>query len=225
MRRCFLPLLLLLNMNATAQAEGQAEPTPDCRLRNAALCQIGETQFPHDGPCPTDATTLRPPGKEDCNAAIPRERPSERPERPERLAHEEHPATTAVSVQTEPTALPAHTTWQLPALLFATLLTVLSLAAWLLHRLLRFSRERTTPIMLRDLGSAIAGTIGGFWLAFQGAGWAFGKAYNYFLANAAESTSMLGALVGLITFCLLLPIAGTLLTLVLLKLQDFLTRR
>ena len=224
MRRWLLPLLLLLSLNAAAEGESPTTGAQDCRLRNAALCQIGETQFPHDGPCPAEATTLRPPGKEDCSAAIPRERPSERPDRPERLAHEEHPAVAATP--SEPaTALPAHASWQLPALLFATLLAVLAFAAWLLHNLLRFTRERKKPITLRDLGSAIAGTIGGFWLSFQGAGWAFTKAYNYFLAIGAESPSMFGALVGLTAFCLLLPIAGTLLTLLLLKLQDFLTRR
>ncbi len=224
MRRWLLPLLLLLGLNAAAQAEGLTNGGQDCRLRNAALCQIGETQFPHDGPCPAEATTLRPPGKEDCDAAIPRERPSERPNRPERLAHEPPPA--AATAPSEPAAaLPAHASWQLPALLFATLLAVLAFAAWLLHNLLRFTRERKKPIALRDLGSAIAGAIGGFWLSFQGAGWAFAKAIVHFQEIGAESPTMFGALVGLIAFCLLLPIAGTLLTLLLLKLQDLLTRR
>ncbi len=224
MRRWLLPLLLLLSLNVAAEGESPTTGAQDCRLRNAALCQIGETQFPHDGPCPAEATTLRPPGKEDCSAAIPRERPSERPDRPERLAHDEHLAVVTAPNEAAAT-LPAHASWQLPALLFATLLAVLAFAAWALHSLLRFTRERTTPITLRDLVSTIAGALGGFWFSFQTAGWAFTKAIIYFQEIGADSPAMFGALVGLIAFCLLLPISGTLLTLLLLKLQDTLTRR
>ena len=224
MRRWLLPLLLLLSLNTAAEGESPTTGAQDCRLRNAALCQIGETQFPHDGPCPAEATTLRPPGKEDCSAAIPRERPSERPDRPERLAHDEHPAVATAPHEAAAT-IPAHASWQLPALLFTTLLAVLAFAAWALHSLLRFTRERTTPITLRDLGSTIAGALGGFWFSFQTAGWAFTKAIIYFQEIGANSPAMFGALVGLIAFCLLLPISGTLLTLLLLKLQDTLTRR
>jgi len=153
---------------------------------------------------------------------MPRERPTERPDRPLREAPAEHPP---IAINQPAATLPAHASWQLPALLFGTLLAVLAFAAWLLNSLLRFAREKRARMSLRDLGSTIAGVIGGFWLAWQGAGLAFTEALAYFQAAGAESPSMFAALVGLIAFCLLLPITGTLFTLILLKLQDILTRR
>lgn len=48
-------------------------PTPEqeCRLRNAAICELNGVQFMVDGPCPPPARTIRPPGKESCEKAAP----------------------------------------------------------------------------------------------------------------------------------------------------------
>lgn len=48
-------------------------PTPaqECRLRNAAICELNGVQFMVDGPCPPAARTIRPPGDEPCEDVAP----------------------------------------------------------------------------------------------------------------------------------------------------------
>ncbi|MCP5229747.1 hypothetical protein [Accumulibacter sp.] len=48
-------------------------PTPaqECRLRNAAICELKGVQFMVDGPCPPPARTIRPPRDEPCDEAAP----------------------------------------------------------------------------------------------------------------------------------------------------------
>jgi hypothetical protein len=51
---------------------GRADvPTPEqeCRLRNAAICELNGVQFMVDGACPPSARTIRPPGSERCDEA------------------------------------------------------------------------------------------------------------------------------------------------------------
>lgn len=46
-------------------------PTPaeECRLRNAAICELNGVRYVVDGPCPAAARTIRPPGSERCDEA------------------------------------------------------------------------------------------------------------------------------------------------------------
>ena len=48
-------------------------PTPaqECRLRNAAICEVNGVQFMVDGPCPPGTRTIRPPGDEPCEEVAP----------------------------------------------------------------------------------------------------------------------------------------------------------
>lgn len=212
--------LLLLALTGPALADVPDVAT-DCRLRNAAQCKIGDLEFVHDGPCPSDALTVRAPGKEDCSAALPRERPSARPERPERAALDDtkHPQ---LSNNTTSTSEYEH--WLLPPLAFGGFGLALALAWWLIRAQFRRIVEDKIELTNRDLGSLVAGSIGGMWTAWQGAAWAFDRIIGYFQNADTAAPVILASVSALAVFCLLLPLTGGLLTWALLKLQDRLTR-
>ncbi|WP_300335348.1 hypothetical protein [Accumulibacter sp.] len=44
-------------------------PAQECRLRNAAICEVNGVRHVVDGPCPAAARTIRPPGDERCEGA------------------------------------------------------------------------------------------------------------------------------------------------------------
>jgi hypothetical protein len=65
-------LSLAVVLSWLAVGIGRADvPTPEqeCRLRNAAICELNGVQFMVDGACPPPARTIRPPGSEQCGEA------------------------------------------------------------------------------------------------------------------------------------------------------------
>ncbi|EXI79189.1 MAG: hypothetical protein AW10_02463 [Candidatus Accumulibacter appositus] len=67
-------LLLALASSWLALGVCRADvPTPaqECRLRNAAICELNGVRFMVDGPCPPAARTIRPPGNEPCEEIAP----------------------------------------------------------------------------------------------------------------------------------------------------------
>jgi hypothetical protein len=65
-------LSLAVALSWLAVGVGRADvPTPEqeCRLRNAAICELNGVQFMVDGACPPPARTIRPPGSEPCDEA------------------------------------------------------------------------------------------------------------------------------------------------------------
>lgn len=217
-------LLFLLAAWTSAQAF-VPDARENCQIQNAARCKVGDNEFMVDGPCPPEAITLRPPGQAPCGDAFPRERPNDRPERPGRPAGEAKPAADPSAAPTPPlTSPPPPDDGLLTGGLMAALATLLAASFFLLQRLLRRLRAHPMRLSLADLATLVAGGIGGFWVAWQGAAFAFTQVAAHFQNNDSAGPALIGALAALIVFTLLLPLASSLITFLLFKLLDRMRR-
>lgn len=175
---CAVIILLLLASGACQADVPTAQE--DCVNRNAALCELNEVSYLHNGPCPEGAKTVRPPGNEDCQATANRQPESKPPWKaispppPKPAPH----ADMARFGNTE--------RWLLPTILIGGAALGLVLFVFLLRWLFKRRREGTMP---SGTGKSLLTIVGsgafGLFAAYQVAGLVF----NHIVASYHNSDS------------------------------------
>jgi len=197
--RLIAACVLLLTLTVSHADVPTAEQ--DCRNRNAALCETAGVQFVVEGPCPATARTIRPPGRENCDAVaaqITRE-PAPSPAA--------HPATQLPSTPRDDLARWGRVErWLLPALMLLGAVLVVGVAAWAFRRR---HRNRNTGDATRNAGRSIvqlvtAATIAAL-LAWQAAGAAFNRIFASYDNHDTAAPLLIAAPVAFGVFVLVLP--------------------
>ncbi len=191
--------VLLLTLTVSRADVPTAEQ--DCRNRNAALCETAGVEFVVDGPCPSTAKTIRPPGLENCdaNAAQVTREPA--------LSPAGNPATRPPSTPRDDLARWGRVErWLLPALMLVGAALVIGVAAWAFRR---HHRNRTAGDSTRNTGRPVvqlvaAATIA-ILLAWQAAGAAFNRIFASYDNHDTAAPLLIAAPVAFAVFVLLLP--------------------
>lgn len=190
----------------------------ECRLRNAAVCELNGVEYRLDAPCPAAARTLRPLGSERCRGAA--QVGSE---------HRESPATAAARMSAAAVTMPAQhlawlgrkERWLLPLLLVGALL----LAAVAVFVLRQRPVRREPPPAGASTGSQLLPILLAAVLAVplgqQAAGLALRRVLAGFDNRDSAAPWLFAAPVGLLAFVLVSGISFALLVLLL----GYLSRR
>lgn len=173
----------------------------ECRIRNSALCEINGVPYLVEGPCPSTATIIRPPGRERCDD-LPRERATVGPS---------HPGTGV------PGGLPAPRQdlawvgrierWLLPALvvtggaIIAGLVILTCRWAWV-RRNAGDTVSRTARTVLRLVIAAGVAVLA----AYYAAGAAFTRIFSSFDNHDTAAPALLAAPAALAVFLLVLTV-------------------
>jgi hypothetical protein len=131
-RRLLAPSLAAALLLASAVGRADVPTLEDeCRLRNAAVCELNGVEYRLDAPCPATARTLRPLGSERCRGAA--QVGSE---------HRELPAAAAAGMSAAAVTRPAqhlawlgrNERWLLPLLLLVGALLLAAVAVFVLRQ-------------------------------------------------------------------------------------------
>ena len=222
MRRLLAPSLAAALLLASAVGRADVPTLEDeCRLRNAAVCELNGVEYRLDAPCPATARTLRPLGSERCRRAA--QVGSE---------HREWPATATAATGTSAAAVtrPAqhlawlgrNERWLLPLLLLVGALLLATVAVFVLRQ--RPAR-REPPAAGASTGSQLLQILLAAVLAVplghQAAGLALRRVLAGFDNRDSAAPWLLAAPVGLLVFLLVSGISFALLVL----LFGYLSRR
>jgi hypothetical protein len=204
--RLIAAAVLLLTLGASRADVPTAEE--ECRLRNSALCETGAVQFIVDGPCPSTARTIRPPGHESCDNVASQVRKESVPPPSGNLA-----ATPRSSPRQDLAWVGRTERWLLPALLLIGGFLAVGIGALAFRWLYR---SRNAGHSIRSAGRSViqvgaAATIAVL-AAWQVAGAAFNRIFGSFDNHDTAAPLLIAAPVAFAVFLLLLPVvfaAGT----------------
>lgn len=210
MRRLLAPSLAAALLLASGIGRADVPTLEDeCRLRNAAVCEINGVEYRLDAPCPATARTLRPLGSERCRGGA--QAGSEHLELPATAAARTPPAATSPAQHLA--WLGRNEPWLLPLLLVGALL-VAGVAVFVLRQR-PARRERpaaevgTGSQLLQILLAAVLAVP----LGHQAAGLALRRVLANFDNRDSAAPWLLAAPVGLLVFLLVSGIAFALLVL------------
>ncbi|EXI75274.1 MAG TPA: hypothetical protein PK440_14030 [Candidatus Accumulibacter phosphatis] len=211
MRRLLAPSLAAALLLASGIGRADVPTLEDeCRLRNAAVCELNGVEYRLDAPCPATARTLRPLGSERCRGAA--QVGSEHLELPSTAAARTPPAATSPAQHLA--WLGRNERWLLPLLLLVGALLLAAVAVFVLRQ--RPAR-RERPAAEAGTGSQLLQILLAAVLAVPLGHQAAGLALRRVLANFDNRDSaapwLLAAPVGLLVFLLVSGISFALLVL------------
>lgn len=209
-------------------------PTPEqeCRLRNAAICELNGVQFMVDGACPPPARTFRPPGSERCDEAGRTETRSRQPSPARMPAAQAAAAPTVVAAAPTPTgsaASPAPVRdlawvgraerWLLPLLLALGGLLLAALCL-LLVRAWRAARKHgptgeAAPELARPLLQGVVAAVCALPLGYQAAALTFERVFSSANNHDTALPWLLAAPLAVLVFLLVTALSLALLALLL----------
>lgn len=219
MRRLLAPSLAAALLLASAVGRADVPTLEDeCRLRNAAVCELNGVEYRLDAPCPAAARTLRPLGSERCRRAA--QLGSEHLQLPATAAARTPPAATNPAQHLA--WLGRNERWLLPLLLLVGALLLATVAVFVLRprparRDPAAAGASTGSQLLQILLAAVLAVP----LGQQAAGLALQRVLAGFDNRDSAAPWLLAAPVGLLVFLLVSGISFALLVL----LFGYLSRR